>query len=87
MRKHADKKYAYLFDMIVKPKLDPTSSDPLMLKIEKSIFKSELSRLINFAVLAENKIECLKLLEPYCLDFDIDIYDLFNQEESNYTKQ
>jgi superfamily II DNA or RNA helicase len=62
LRKHVDKKYAYLFDMVVKPKLDPTSSDPLMLKIEKSIFKSELSRLINFAVLAENKIECLKLL-------------------------
>jgi superfamily II DNA or RNA helicase len=86
LRKHKDKKFAYLYDMVVKPQLDPTSSDPLMLKIEKSIFKSELNRLINFAVLAENKIECLELLEPFCLDFDIDIYDLLNQEEDKYIK-
>ncbi len=84
LRKHKEKKFAYLYDMIVKPQLDPTSSDPTMLKIEKSIFKSELSRLINFAALSENKIECLELLEPFCLDFDIDIYELINQEESKY---
>jgi superfamily II DNA or RNA helicase len=86
LRKHKDKKYAYLYDMVVKPQLDPTSSDPLMLKIEKSIFKSELTRLINFAVLSENKMECIELLEPFCLDFEIDIYDLLNQEESKYIK-
>ena len=73
-----------MYDMVVKSNLDPTNSDPNMIKIEKSIIKSELIRLINFAVLSENKIECLASIEQYSSSLGIDIYDLANREENKY---
>jgi superfamily II DNA or RNA helicase len=84
LRRFKDKEYAYMYDMVVKSNLDPTNSDPNMIKIEKSIIKSELIRLINFAVLSENKIECLASIEQYSSSLGIDIYDLANKEENKY---
>ena len=84
LRRFDGKEFAYMFDMIVKTNLDPTNSDPKMIKIEKAIMISELTRLINFAVLAVNKTECLAIMEPYCTSLGIDIYDLANKEEEKY---
>jgi hypothetical protein len=72
--------------MIVKPVLEITNTDTTQIKLEKNIFLSELKRLINFAVLAENKLECLKMFEEMCYSFDIDIYDLANIEEDKYNQ-
>jgi superfamily II DNA or RNA helicase len=84
LRYHGDKKFAYIYDMIVKPVLDVTTTDSSQIKLEKNILISELKRLVNFAVLAENKLDCLKDLEELCYCFDIDIYDLANIEEEKY---
>jgi superfamily II DNA or RNA helicase len=84
LRYHGDKKFAYIYDMIVKPVLDITTTDSSQIKLEKNILISELKRLVNFAVLAENKLDCLKDLEELCYSFDIDIYDLANIEEEKY---
>jgi superfamily II DNA or RNA helicase len=84
LRYHGDKKFAYIYDMIVKPVLDITTTDSSQIKLEKNILLSELKRLVNFAVLAENKLDCLKDLEELCYSFDIDIYDLANIEEEKY---
>jgi hypothetical protein len=54
------------------------------LKLEKNIFKGELARLINFAVLSENKLEVLRSLEELCHNLEMDIYDLANIEEEKY---
>jgi superfamily II DNA or RNA helicase len=84
LRMYKDKDFAYMYDMIVKTNLDPTNSDPNMVRIEKSIIKSELTRVINFAVLAENKTECLASIEQYSAALGIDVYDLAIIEEKKY---
>lgn len=84
LRFYKEKQYAYIYDMIVKPVLDITNTDLTQIKLEKNILVSELRRLVNFAVLSENKIECLKRIEDLCYSLDIDIYELANLEEEKY---
>jgi superfamily II DNA or RNA helicase len=84
LRFHNEKECAYIYDMIVKPVLDVTTTNLNQIKLEKNILISELRRLVNFAVLAENKLDCLKNLEALCYSLDIDIYELSNIEEDKY---
>jgi len=84
LRTYNGKNFARIYDMIVKPAIDVTDSNIKIKTSEKNILLSEVKRLVNFAVLAENKIECLKKLEELCYDFDIDIYDLANKELEKY---
>jgi superfamily II DNA or RNA helicase len=84
LRTHPDKEYAVIYDLIVKPTINHTNIDDKQRKMEINIFLSELRRLVNFAVLSENKDQCLSDLESLCNNLDIDIYDLANQELENY---
>ena len=84
LRTYKGKEFSYLYDMIVKPAIEPTNIDLNTFNIEKNIFRAELIRLINFAVLAENKMECLNQLESICLNFDIDVYEMANKELEKY---
>ena len=84
LRAYGKDKVAIVYDMIVKPFLDVTNTDERQVKMEKNILTSELRRLVNFAVLAENKDECLRSMETLCYDLDIDIYELANDEENSY---
>jgi superfamily II DNA or RNA helicase len=84
LRNFTGKNHAIIYDLIVKPKAEHTSNDEQLAKIEKNIFLSELRRLVNFAVLSENKDECLNSLEQLAYELDIDIYDLANKELDNY---
>lgn len=84
LRMHKNKKHAIIFDLIVKPTIDHTNTNESLTKMEKNIFFSELKRLVNFAVLSENKDESLAGLESLCYDLNIDIYELANNELNNY---
>jgi len=84
LRMHKEKEFAIIYDLIVKPTIDHTNTDESLTKMEKNIFLSELRRLVNFAVLSENKDESLEGLEELCYDLDIDIYELANNELNNY---
>lgn len=84
LRIHKDKRYAIIYDMIIKPTIYHTNTDESFTKMEKNIFLSELRRLVNFAVLSENKDESLAGLESLCYDLEIDIYELANNELNNY---
>ena len=84
LRNFKGKDSAIIYDLIVKPITDHTNTDEKLTKIEKNIFITELKRLVNFAVLSENKDSCLKNLENMCYDLDIDIYELANKELKNY---
>jgi superfamily II DNA or RNA helicase len=84
LRKFPGKEFAVIYDLVVKPQINHTEIDSKLGKIEKNIFMSELKRLINFAVLSENKDTCLQNLENICFDLDIDIYALANKELENY---
>lgn len=84
LRRSPGKDFAIIYDMIVKPTLDITSSDESLKRVEKNIFLNELRRFINFAVLAENNSDCLKELEEICYSLDIDIYALEKEELQRY---
>lgn len=84
LRKYPGKEYAIIYDLIVKPTISHTDTNKKLSSIEKNIFLSELKRLVNFAVLSENKDKCLESLEPLCYDLNIDIYNLANKELENY---
>ncbi|WP_053976588.1 DEAD/DEAH box helicase family protein [Mangrovimonas xylaniphaga] len=84
LRRFSGKDHAIIYDLIVKPIINHTDTDEKLTKIEKNIFLSELRRLVNFAVLSENKDLCLRQLEQVCYDLDIDIYELANKELENY---
>lgn len=84
LRNFPGKENAIIYDLIVKPVIDHTDIDEKLSKIEKNIFLTELRRLVNFAVLSENKDSCLKSLEPICYNLGIDIYELANKELKNY---
>ncbi|WP_341228450.1 DEAD/DEAH box helicase family protein [uncultured Arcticibacterium sp.] len=84
LRNFKGKENAVIYDLIVKPKIEHTSTDNQLHKIEKNILLSELRRLVNFAVLSENKDESLRSIEDISYELGIDIYDLANQELDNY---
>ncbi len=84
LRTHKSKEFAYIYDMIIKPAVEITSTDEKQAKVERNIFLGEMRRLVNFAVLSENKIDCLNKMETLCYGMDIDIYELANLEESKY---
>jgi superfamily II DNA or RNA helicase len=83
LRKYKNK-VAIIYDMIVKPRLDPTEINQNLIKLEKNIFESEIRRVVNFALLAKNYYDCIIDLEPICSDLGIDIHVLIEQEKEKY---
>jgi superfamily II DNA or RNA helicase len=83
LRKHKDKKKAFIWDLIVLPPIPDDSN----YNTERNLFISEVKRVVNFAVLAEesNKINILYgKLKEICYHFNIDLFDMVEREESNY---
>ena len=74
LRKHPDKTYAYLHDLVVIPKIQQGSPS---YRMEQSLLKGELKRVCNFALLSENSSysqnELIDVLNYYGLN-------LFNNE-------
>jgi superfamily II DNA or RNA helicase len=62
LRKSLGKKYAVIHDIIVEPTLRPQTSQELG-EIEKKIIRKELQRYREFAQIAQNGADCLKLME------------------------
>lgn len=73
LRKHPEKKFAYIFDMIVIPDLNEKIFGE-SLKMEQTILKSELKRVYEFASMSENKWQALKTLEDVAAIYSIDIF-------------
>lgn len=84
LRKIEGKDYAYIYDMVVKTPLDMSVTNNAEKKVEKNILMSELKRLINFAALAENKLEIMQSLEDLAAHYEIDIYEMMNTELDSY---
>jgi len=73
LRKHPDKKYAYIFDMIVVPDLIEKNFNET-LQMERTILENELKRVREFASMADNKWQALKTLEEVARNYNIDIF-------------
>lgn len=84
LRTHKDKERAYIWDLIVIPPLP--LPDGVNYKTEKNLFTSEVKRVVNFAVLADdsNRLNVLYgKLKEICYQLDIDLFDMIEEEELN----
>jgi superfamily II DNA or RNA helicase len=87
LRTHEDKEYAFIYDMVVKPPEEITSTNTKAKNAENKIFEGELRRLVNFTSLAENKIEILEQINDLAKSYDIDIYEMLNKELEKYNHE
>ena len=81
LRKHKDKEKAYIWDLIVIPPDIENSASPT----EKNMFVGEVKRILNFAALADNKIDILYgELRDVCHLLNIDMFKMLEEEEQQY---
>ena len=75
------KDMAYIWDLIVMP---PDVSESAS-TVERSLFAGEVRRILNFAALADNKIDILYgELKYVCDSLNIPMFDLLDTEEEQY---
>lgn len=68
LRQHADKGFAYIYDMVVIPLADPNSPN---FKVEQNLVSKELERVVHFAFMATNQYEATNVFREVC-----DLYQL-----------
>jgi superfamily II DNA or RNA helicase len=73
LRVHPDKKFSYIYDMIVVPDISSKYFDD-SLSMEKNILAGELKRVYEFASMSINKYQALKTLEEVANQYKIDIF-------------
>ncbi len=76
LRKHKDKAFATIYDMVVIPKLDSNLGE--LFNIEKNLVKNELNRVAYFASLAMNFYDSKEALEDVCMKYDLDLDTIIN---------
>ncbi|MEY8590743.1 DEAD/DEAH box helicase family protein [Butyricimonas hominis] len=72
LRKHADKLFAYIHDLVVVPEVKPYSDSYNM---ERSMLKKELERVCNFASLSENSAYTVGVLLDTMNHYNLNLYD------------
>jgi len=81
LRKCKGKEMATIWDLIVTPP-DITGINSTL---EANLFKGEVRRILNFAALAENKIDILYGdLHDICMSLNIDMFQMLDTEEEQY---
>lgn len=82
LRKCKGKEKATIWDLIVTP---PNITSEESSSVERNLFIGEVKRIVNFAALADNQIDILYgELKDYCLDLQIDLFQLLEDEIKQY---
>ncbi len=77
LRKHKDKTYATIYDMVVIPKLHTEIGE--LFNIEKKLVRNELNRVGYFASLAMNFYDSKETLNTVCKKYDLDLDTIINE--------
>ena len=77
LRKHKDKAYATIYDMVVIPKLDSNFGE--LYNIERNLVKNELNRVAYFASLSMNFYDSKESLNEVCKKYDLDLDTIINE--------
>lgn len=72
LRKHPDKQFAYIHDLVVIPEINLNSESYNM---ERSILKKELERVNNFASLSENSSYTINVLLDIMNYYNLNLYN------------
>jgi superfamily II DNA or RNA helicase len=71
LRKHPDKQFAYIHDLVVIPEINPNSDS---YRMERSMLKKELERVNNFALLSENSSHTTNVLLDTMNYYNLNLY-------------
>lgn len=71
LRKHSEKQFAYIHDLVVIPEINPNSES---YKMERSMLKKELERVNNFALLSENSSHTINVLLDTMNYYNLNLY-------------
>lgn len=83
LRKSKAKEKATIWDLIVMPPMNYTNDE--VLSVERNLFMSEVKRIVNFAVLADNETEIIYTdLKRICDHLHIPLYELIDEEYKQY---
>lgn len=77
LRKHKDKPYSTIFDMVVIPRLNDNNVE--IFNLEKKLVHNELRRVGYFASLALNFYDSKQALEQVCLKYNLDLDTIINE--------
>ena len=77
LRKHDDKPYATIYDMVVIPRLNDNNVE--LYNMERNLVKNELRRVGYFASLALNFYDSKQMLEHVCFKYDLDLDTIINE--------
>ena len=76
LRKHKDKAFATIYDMVVIPKLNSNLGE--LFNIERNLVRNELNRVAYFASLAMNFYDSKETLNDVCRKYDLDLDTIIN---------
>ena len=76
LRKHKDKAYSTIYDMVVIPNLENPSGE--LYNIERNLVKNELTRVAYFASLSMNFYDTKEALMNVCMKYDLDLDTIIN---------
>ena len=83
LRKSKEKEKATIWDLIVMPPMNYTNDE--VLSVDRNLFMSEVKRIVNFAVLADNETEIIYTdLKRICDHLHIPLYELIDEEYKQY---
>ena len=77
LRKHVDKTYATIYDMVVIPR--QTFIDPELFNMEKNLVKNELRRVAYFASLSMNYYDTKESLEEVCKKYELNLNEIIDE--------
>jgi superfamily II DNA or RNA helicase len=76
LRKHKDKAYSTIYDMVVVPKLDSNTNE--LFNIERNLVQNELTRVAYFASLSMNFYDSKEALIDICKKYNLDLDTIIN---------
>ncbi len=77
LRKHSDKTYATIYDMVVIPRLNNELGE--LFNIERNLVRNELNRVAYFASLAMNFYDSKETLNEVCIKYNLDLDTIINE--------
>jgi superfamily II DNA or RNA helicase len=72
LRKHPDKQFAYIHDLVVIPEINPSS---ISYQMERSMLKRELDRVNKFSALSENNSYTITVLSDIMNYYNLNLYN------------
>lgn len=86
LRRHEDKKFAYIYDMVVVPDFHSPHYDRRFWTMEKHLVENEMRRVANFGYLASNYYTgALSMLDEVVRFYEIDLDGMVLNEENQNT--